>query len=239
MPLDYLVSKDSFESVDENFRSLYVEDGESFRLDVNGVKTQADIDAMKKAKDAEKQEHSETKNKYNMSKTELVKLQGEIATLKAMGKNTDDEAIKKQIEEAVNVRSQPFVEEKQSLLDQLKQLQDENLGFKKSHKESLLDKKINSIINVKNSKFKPEAFQSIKNAAIVSGIVDNYNDSLKDFVDPETSQNFEKWVNSYSENTLWIKASESAGANGGTKGIGTKKGPLTPQELMEEQWGGK
>lgn len=84
------------DDVEEAFRGLYVKKGEQFALQVEGMKTEADVQAVQRALQAERAAHVETGKKLKdveekatafgeMTPEQVQELQDKLATLEAAG----------------------------------------------------------------------------------------------------------------------------------------------------------
>lgn len=239
MPLDYLVEKDSFESLDENVKGLYVEDGERFRLDVNGVKTQQDVDNVLDAKGKEKEAHKLTKQDLAKFRDENQTLKSQLADAMLTGDQTSEE-IQKRLDDALKVKIAPYEDEKQALVNQNKEYATLIEGYKTKELEGELKTKIMNIINAPKSNIKPSAFEDIYSRAMRSDIGLKKNQDVNDFVDSE-NRPMKDWLEvQIQKSPLWLKKSTSADAGGGDKDLNsTKNRKQTTKELMDDVWGGR
>jgi hypothetical protein len=129
---------DSIDDVPEEFRPLYAEREGKYELaEIEGVKTQADIDRLNKALAAEREEHKKTKGRvkgfgnYTPEQVEEMssKLEELTAALEAGGK-PDQAAIDKLVEARLPAHLKPLQRELAEAQERAKALDAENMGLK-------------------------------------------------------------------------------------------------------------
>lgn len=143
----------TLDEVDEKYRDLYVEKKDDkgtvtgFQLQVDGVRTQADVDAVTKAKQRETEEHGKTKTKLKDTEAKLLVWEeldpedvkaklDKLTTLEAGNSQTD---LQKNFETTVAARAEQLAEkrikiETAKLAKQIGELQTANAAYETNAK---------------------------------------------------------------------------------------------------------
>ena len=110
---------DSLENLDQNFHSLYTEKDGKFNLtEIEGIKTQADVDYVKQMLTKERDSHKSTKERYfgyadiNLTAEELHEKLDRFDELEsAVGGNIDSDKLAEMVEARLKTKTAPIERE--------------------------------------------------------------------------------------------------------------------------------
>ena len=140
MPLNYV--HDTLEEIPEQYRDLYSEKDSKFHLTaISGIKTQADITAMRAGLDAERAAHKDTKTKLSawaeMDHAETMTKLDRFGELELAAKGTIekfDEEVAKNVEARLLTKLAPMERDNKKLAEDMNALVIENQAFRDADK---------------------------------------------------------------------------------------------------------
>lgn len=151
---------DKLDDVEEAFRGLYAKKGEKFELQVEGMKTQGDIDRLQTSLTKERTEHTATKTALTTAQTKLQTFEGinvdelptQLERLKQLEATAGQTPTQKQIDEmvasrvAAELRTKvgPLERQLQEAKTQLGTVTKENEGLKGSITEGRIGDQLRS-----------------------------------------------------------------------------------------------
>jgi len=230
-------NKEEFEkAVPEGARAMYKEVDGEYVLAVDGVKSQADIDALKKALDSERDAHKETRKALSEIE-ELKKLLGQKSGTGDPNPGDDGKGGKDSSDPNVLALKKELEQQKKALEDLQKER--EALAAEKK-KHTILE----NLRKVANGKVRQEAMSDLELHASMFNITDDGKVVTSDGTDLNT------WfADTLKSKPHWLPKNTSSGASGGTKtaagvngGLDEKKAKfkemyakkeLTPQERVD------
>lgn len=229
----------SKEEVPEKFAELYTErDGQMVLTGVEGIKTQADVDAVKTTLTKVRKERDdfekELKNFDGIDVEEIGTMRQELEELKLAGKDgkIDDEAINKIVESRLKMKIAPIERERDSLKVQL----DEAV----SERDSLTnEKRVNTITSSLQDKaaqmVRPEAVSDVLSRAGMFELSEDGKVLTKDGCDIGVGLNPEQFISEMLKTQKhWANPSNSGdNRNLGGKPIKDGENP-TIKDLVEE-----
>jgi hypothetical protein len=138
MALKAVVEK--LEDVPAEFQSLYVEKNGKFEIQIEGMKTQADIDRLQTALVKERTDHKQTKDKFApFAELDITEVQAKLDRIPelevaAAGK-LDDTKINEIVETRIKTRIAPIERERDKLKGVVAEKDQEITGFKQKDKQ--------------------------------------------------------------------------------------------------------
>jgi len=233
----YEVEADIPENIKENYESR---DGKYY-LKVEGIKTQADIDAVKKALQSEREIKAELEKELKkfdgINADEVSKLQQELKELKIAGKGNnfqlDDQKINEIAESRAKQKIDIITREKENLQKQLE-------SISKEHENLILEKKTNTI-NSELQKcandidgFRKTAIDDVLARAGMFELAEDGKVVTKQNCGIAPGMTAKDWLlETVKKQTHWVEGSNGAGA--GKPGLeGGKPAITNPHTAMKE-----
>lgn len=239
MRLKYRVK--SLDEVDSKYHDLYTEKDGEYVLDVEGVKTQEDIDRLQESLRKERNDHKETKEKYRsldgLDVEDVIAKLDEYDELKAKADNSgnDDEKVEKLVEARMRSKLAPLERELQQAKAKNGELEGEVNQYKGKEKERTIHDHIR----------KAAATAKVRDTAIEDALV--YGERVfdvdesgrvvtKDGVGVTPGLTPDVWLSEIkNQRPHWWPESKGAGANGGN-GSGGGSNPWSKENWnMTEQ----
>ena len=232
---------DKQEDIPEKYRDLFTErDGKWHLTQVEGLKTQSDVNAVHASLEAERQKHDETKAKLKpwdgLDPTETREKLDRIPELEAAaeGKLNDDqinEMVDRRVEARINTKTAPLEREIEQLNEKNTALTSENDGFRASDKTRRIHESVRGAAT--ESKVRPEAMEDIlMNADRCFDIDESGNIVTKDGVGVTPGVSAKTWITDMQpKRRYWWPDSQGGGAPGGSGGGSGGHNPWT-----DEHW---
>lgn len=221
------VKYDSLEEVPEKFHELFVEQDGKFVLQVEGMKTEADIKRLTDSLSKERNEHKATKEslkKFEGLDPEKIKEeQEELAELRVRvedgeGKGPDKETIDKLVEQKAKRLVAPVEAERNDLKKQLDALTGENTGLK----SKIASTQIETVVRkaCADQKIIGTATEDVIAAAErIFGVQEDGSVTTKDNVGVTPGLDVLDWLADMKDKRPhWWPASQGGGAKGGKDG---------------------
>lgn len=215
---------DTLDSVPEQFRELYTERNGKFELtEVEGMRTQADIDRVQTALTKERNDHRGTKEKYSalsgMDISDVLQKLDRIPELEALANGKVDET---KIEELVNGRLRsklaPIERERDTFKTQLTETQNQLKQYEAEKIQRLIGDKVRSAATA--AKLLPEAIEdALLLAERVFEVAEDGRVVTKDGVGVTPGVDPSVWFTDLqAKRPHWWGPSVGGGARGGANG---------------------
>lgn len=213
------------EEIPQGFESLFKEVGGQWEIQVEGMKSQADVDRVMEGLRKERSDHAETRallHKFDgYSLDDIRKLEDDNALLRADGKGTDiDEKVKALVEaKTASLRRDLAAAEKRA--------NDAEAALKTTKGELVKDKIEVAVVNVASSKVRPEALTDVKlHAAGDFELDDKGNVVTKETCPQGAGLTVEQWLEAKVKNAPhWEIPNKGGGGRGGDGGGGGAPNP--------------
>jgi hypothetical protein len=221
---------DSVDDLPEDVKAEYVERDGKFHLQVEGMKTQADIDRLQSALTKERNDHKAIKEKFSVlgdrDPTEVVTLLDRIPELEAAAQGKlDDEKINQIVETRVKSKIAPVERERDQLKTQLAEKDGLIEGFTTKEKTRTIHDKVRAA--AAKAKVLPEALDDALLLADRQFEVDESGNVVtKDGVGVTPGVDPEVWFTDLQQKRPhWWGPSQGGGAGGSGKGSGGTANP--------------
>jgi len=150
---------DKQEDIPEGFAALYTQRGDKWELtEIEGVRTQGDVDRLQTSLTAERNDHKQTKKRFELlgdRKIEDILAElDKIPELEARAGQVDDKKIDQIVESRVRTKVAPIERELTTAKARLTELETENTGFKTERTQRTIADNVRDVIG------KQQGFQS-------------------------------------------------------------------------------
>ena len=233
-------SYDSKEEIPQGFESLYTEQGGKWVLTgVDGMKTQTDVDNVKKALTAERQLKKDLENK--LSAFEGVEADGlreqldELARLRTTGGKVDDANIEQIVAERLKLDKSSYENKLAKMAEEMAAKEDKINNLVNAQNKSLIEGKLREAANgkvndsaINDVLFRASLFEVSEEGKVVT---------KENGVTPTGLEPGEWLEETLKTNTHWQKQSSGAGASGnnGSRSQTNSKEPMSLTEIMESE----
>lgn len=228
--LKYKITKEDYDKLPEVIKAEYKGDGAERILDVDGVKTQADIDAVLTAKDQAKREQKEAQDALKLAQKTVVDLTKKVTEYEA------DPNKKLSVTELVE-----FERTKRSLEDAIKERDIIKVERDTLSAERTTSKIRDALIKAADGVVRAEAISDTVSNVLGNFVISDGKILTNATLGDKSGLDAKAYLSAYvKDRSYLVPASKGGGAGGGGgSGVGSADNETSMVDLMAEVWSGK